>query len=780
MTRVTEPVADDAVLDIESQLNEVLRWLEHTNPSEVHNRAVSDYEGGTEQGTGDWVLCTPQWSSWMADDTRSRLLWIYGIPGAGKTVLSARLIQELTRICEAADNQRLACVYYYCYHQRNQDEAIPFLRWLLCALCRHARSIPANLQQKFDQGLQPGPTDLFMGLESILQYFDRVYVVVDALDESHPRESLLGILRRISGDSVPFEKIRLLATSREYAEIKKGVEDAATQLSMFKHFVTEDIRKYLATQTKSVPEFRRWPEELRSEVEDALVRGARGMFRWAVCQLDMLRRLKHRTKIRAALTDLPRTLEETYERIFSYISLEDRGLVRHCLRWITLHNTIWGSTGGWFSYETLSASVLVNTYRQFNEGDDAAAGPLLSDLDLVKETCGCLLSYGDDQQDDMTLAHYTVREYLESDRASQGSSSYFAMGSDTFEDLTALILNISLQAASSMPLYSPAMVRDVHQRGAGKDNGLYYLFSGIEAIREPAAPGSRVNPDLAFEFLDPSKRHLSSLLDLLPSLLPVDPDAVTSIIFGPFNFARLGLKLDTSVNSSLFILAHLLLLERLDLAAQLLDRVPLQQMWTESLSASPTVILENGAPFNWNITGNIVELFTVWLADSNFRSAYILGFFFDHALGLFDPTKILLYYIRTHSLDCHPCMDDDSCPLRKLLGLGANPDGPGSWCTPLQMAAGLLDLGGIRSLLRAGASPLAAGDPTATAWPETHPMATFSTLRGMTPMEILRKNVVIESDFLVPSHEIIEVRSECILLLEEALGLRLEKGLGAA
>jgi hypothetical protein len=115
----------------------------------------------------------------------------------------------------------------------------------------------------------------------------------------------------------------------------------ATPLSMSNSFVTEDIRRYIVARIQSNTVFQQWPEELRAEVEEVLSRGAKGMFRWAVYQLDILRRLKHKTKIREAIRNLSRTLDETYERIYSSITPEDRELVRHCLRWIMFHNAIW-------------------------------------------------------------------------------------------------------------------------------------------------------------------------------------------------------------------------------------------------------------------------------------------------------------------------------------------------------------------------------------------------------------------------------------------------------
>jgi hypothetical protein len=61
-------------------------------------------------------------------------------------------------------------------------------------------------------------------------------------------------------------------------------------------------------------------------------------FRWAICQLDRLQRLKCDLRIiRNELAALPTSLDETYERIFMNIAHEEWIFARHALQWICLH-----------------------------------------------------------------------------------------------------------------------------------------------------------------------------------------------------------------------------------------------------------------------------------------------------------------------------------------------------------------------------------------------------------------------------------------------------------
>ena len=105
------------------------------------------------------------------------------------------------------------------------------------------------------------------------------------------------------------------------------------------------------------------------------------MFRWAICQLDILRRLYRRSKIRQAIGDLLETLGETYERIFLPIPTEEPSLVRTAIHLVCFHDFLWeGST-------PLPAQVLLEFYTIFKETQNSRRpGDFLLDLDTLEDT----------------------------------------------------------------------------------------------------------------------------------------------------------------------------------------------------------------------------------------------------------------------------------------------------------------------------------------------------------------------------------------------------------
>ncbi|KAK3380805.1 hypothetical protein B0H63DRAFT_450203 [Podospora didyma] len=357
-----------------------------------------------------------------------RFLWIHDIPGAGKTVLASHLIECIGKVCQSnpRKGKPVPHVYYYFYHARDQDETEHLLRWILDQLCCHLGKIPSPIYELYRQGQQPTISNLLFCVEEALEELETVFLVVDAVDESFPREKLLQVLHSFATEE-RFGKIQLLATSREYNDIHTMLADASAPLSISNPLVTHDIKKYVASILRSDKRFKSWPKTPRlvKKVEATLAKGVKGMFRWAVCQLEVLRRQRGVDGIRNALRDLPPTLDETYCRIFSSIEREDWTFLRHILRWIIFHNIIhWNDKTEEYDIEKyLAVTHILQSYSVCYKAE-----PMLYNRDALLEVCGCLITLtSDSSQDDgkssqddgnwnrddgVQLAHYTVKEFL--------------------------------------------------------------------------------------------------------------------------------------------------------------------------------------------------------------------------------------------------------------------------------------------------------------------------------------------------------------------------------
>jgi len=215
----------------------------------------------------------PQWKLWLEGSESARFLWIHGIPGAGKTILASFLIRLCQDHCVATANDT-ACVYYYCSYQNNQDEALPLLRWVVGQLCRNTGQIPKGIHDIHHLSQQPDMDLLLDALDILLSGMKTVYIVVDAVDESMPRADLLELIERLVTD-VRFQKVQVLATSRNYFDIETVLSRLSTSISMSNDEVDKDIRVYAKAEIDR--KCSSWGPELKSEVLEALVLGAKGM-----------------------------------------------------------------------------------------------------------------------------------------------------------------------------------------------------------------------------------------------------------------------------------------------------------------------------------------------------------------------------------------------------------------------------------------------------------------------------------------------------------------------
>jgi hypothetical protein len=227
-----------------------------------------------EPHTGQWLTKSPEYMGWKTLDTR--FFWLHGIPGAGKTVLLSYIAEDIRNYCQTHLADGFGSAYYYCHFSRGQDETPHLLRWFISQLCRQINGTPPEVKQLFREGTQPLTSRLLDVFAIIIQSFSRVYLVVDALDESSERDNILKLLLRFTDDE-KFQRVQLLTTSRKELEIERVLSNAATGMSLSNPYVDEDIKGFIGSNLAGDYKFSRWPQTLRLEIESALSAGANGM-----------------------------------------------------------------------------------------------------------------------------------------------------------------------------------------------------------------------------------------------------------------------------------------------------------------------------------------------------------------------------------------------------------------------------------------------------------------------------------------------------------------------
>ena len=189
------------------------------------------------------------------------------------------MIEEVKSICEQA-TLKAPCgwSYYYCHHSRTADilERTSFLGWIVSQLSKQAHYVPETVDNAIHLGRMATNSELNSALVALARRFEKIYIIIDALDETQHRLSFLALLQALEC-SPDLENLRIIATSRDELDIRRALTPISTALSMSNQLVERDIQNYVHVQLRSDPKFTRWPQGLLHDVEYALATGARGM-----------------------------------------------------------------------------------------------------------------------------------------------------------------------------------------------------------------------------------------------------------------------------------------------------------------------------------------------------------------------------------------------------------------------------------------------------------------------------------------------------------------------
>ncbi|GKT92457.1 ankyrin repeat protein [Colletotrichum tofieldiae] len=257
---------------------EVMKWLSPPDPSTNYNKACQQ----RHECTGQWFLESKEYSEWKKSPKSS--LWLHGIPGCGKTILSSTVIKDLSNIEPYAKS---LLYFYFDFTDTSKQSLEKAVRSLIAQLYSKSQDVQAHLNSLYSScknaSRQPSIDSLISTFEAMAQQTGEVWIVLDALDECQKRTGLSneGLLYWIEGIlNLPQVNIHLLVTSRPEHDIKSALERFINnQIPLQSDLVTDDIRAYVHGTVRQHEGFKRWRtrEEILDEIEGHLMEKANGM-----------------------------------------------------------------------------------------------------------------------------------------------------------------------------------------------------------------------------------------------------------------------------------------------------------------------------------------------------------------------------------------------------------------------------------------------------------------------------------------------------------------------
>ncbi|THX37115.1 purine and uridine phosphorylase [Aureobasidium pullulans] len=373
--------------------NAITAWLDAPDPSVNFNRAHDAHH----TGTGQWFFKTGQFLQWRREE--NSFLWLHGMPGCGKTVLSSTIVRRL-----AEDGAAPVLFFYFDFSEARKQQFEAMIRSFLVQIYHKAASSQASIRLLYDshsQGcVQPDLELIEDTLRSILSQLKNVDIVIDALDESQTLDRVLQWCKKTHDCKTT--NLRLLVTSRTQV-VQWPKKDQLFSIQSAE--VNNDIRSYVSKRVHS-DEFEHWKDcsTIRDRVEMELTEKADGMFRWAALQLDALRECYNKSSVEQALRNLPRTLYDTYTRTLDIIRAGPHG--REVV--LILQMLVW--SGEPLSPDACNDAIAVKPEQVPGfDKDDRFFGTSY----IVKICAGLIItvntSWGIDH---LRLAHASVNDYL--------------------------------------------------------------------------------------------------------------------------------------------------------------------------------------------------------------------------------------------------------------------------------------------------------------------------------------------------------------------------------
>lgn len=375
------PQPEDVVASILSWLNPT----EYASDGSEYRKHLSSHL----KGTGQWAIDSSVFQEWR-DGQDHGILWVRGIPGAGKSVLAATLIEHLSQ-------ESRPVLYFFFRHTieaNHRPEAA--LRDWLSQILEFSPPLQLELKDKIDVPVgNLTPHDLSQLLQSALIHIPKVYCVVDALDEMDQTalKPFLQILNEL-GHWRPGE-IKLIITSRPVAIVDRIVRNLSLlDVRLDRKLVEPDIVVYLWHRLGQS----RVPSESHSLVVDYILNKADGLFLYAKLAMDAISHLGDNAEVQQALHGLSADLTVMYANLLhehlkrTGIAPELQILVLQCV------------THAVRPLRLLEISDCI-TVTQPQHGQDP--GKLKG---LVRSVCGPLLEILPDES--VRVVHHSLTEYL--------------------------------------------------------------------------------------------------------------------------------------------------------------------------------------------------------------------------------------------------------------------------------------------------------------------------------------------------------------------------------
>ncbi|KAH7215411.1 prion-inhibition and propagation-domain-containing protein [Fusarium oxysporum] len=322
--RVLERIKEEVRAEARRQ---VRAWLSSCPPDERYHDSLQK----KLPGTCNWILDRTVFSRWLAGgSTNRKLLWVNGLAGFGKTILSAHLVDHLSTL-----SAPVAHFFFSSDHASREDPFLALRSWISQIVSQnddafeHARQCWIS-----DVDLLATRVTIITLFKQLLRDIPGCILIADGLDEC---TSIAKFLRDVV-ESVAGTETRVLLVSRDEPAIRDALTDGTRETFDEYRITLEDVRPDINAYSHAIVnrKLHNKSDDVRSTLSEAMSDRCQGQFLWLKMQEECLRGGMNKKQLQRAIENTPTGLDRLYDHNWTKITKlgeEERDRAFALLRW---------------------------------------------------------------------------------------------------------------------------------------------------------------------------------------------------------------------------------------------------------------------------------------------------------------------------------------------------------------------------------------------------------------------------------------------------------------